>query len=59
MDKFGLIWMDEETGLLCQYLYFTTNGRCFEKACIGGVEKKAKRISEAAYISAWEQYKNY
>lgn len=59
MERFCIGWTDEEEGLYCERLYWTTNGRCFIQARDGGVIKKPRRISEAEYISAWEQYRNY
>ena len=58
MDKFGMGWKDED-GLLIQVLYWATNGRFFRKYSFGGIERKAKRIGEAEYIRAYEEYRNY
>ncbi len=59
MDRFGIGWRDEESGLYYEALYFISGTRFFVKYMVGGVEKKAKRISEKDYISAWETYMNY
>lgn len=52
-------WKDEETGLFIQAIYWTTGSRCYKRYVKGGCEGKAKRISEQAYIQAYESYKNY
>ena len=59
MDIFGISWRDEESGLYYEALYFVSGTRFYVKYRVGGQEKKAKRISAADYISAWESYKNY
>ncbi len=58
MEEFGIGWKDE-TGLFIQMIYWIKNGRCFVRMIDGGYARKARRISEAEYMRAYEQYKNY
>ena len=58
MDMFGWDWTDGD-GNFIEFLYWTTKGRFYIKVRENGLEQKARRISEASYISAWENYKNY
>ncbi len=58
MNKFGWDWKEDD-GTLVEFLYWMTKGRFYMKVRENGVEMKARRISESAFISAYETYKNY
>ena len=63
MEYFETSFKDDD-GTIYEVAYWVTKGRCFAKyrrTLPSGVvlEGKGRRISEEAYISAYESYKNY
>lgn len=59
MDYFEEAWRDDN-GILYEVAYYVTKkGYFYWKFRINGHEQKARRISEAAYTSAYEGIKNY
>lgn len=59
MDYFALSWYDEELDMTIQYVYsMSKKGNFYEtRNTSDGVSRK-KRISEKAFISAFETYIN-
>ena len=59
VDYFALSWYDEEVDMIMQYVYSISENGYFYETCntSDGVSRK-KRISEKAFISAFETYIN-
>ena len=59
VDYFALSWYDEEIDMIMQYVYsISENGYFYETYNTSDGVSRKKRISEKAFISAFETYIN-
>ena len=58
MERFGFD-REYDDGQIVEFLFWETEGRFFEKLRVNGKELKAVRISEKAYINAYDAYRDY